>query len=282
MSDQTQTQKKQSVDVLGDPKFFRAAQWRCFTILRAGDCAQRFDIDISEEATDLAIEVLEHASGAFEDFRNESALETWIYRIATNMTLNRIDRLERRWRRAPTYPLGSWSRLRDAEEDDGLGPLDPPDSRFDPSVVLQEKSKHLAVMEALGTLRPDYREVILLCAYHKLSYREIAEILGTTDLSVKSKLNRARIQLKEAMRRRPTTRSLTSIEPEVTPSRPLDPAEARAVARAQIPKAVESLELYEVYGSYRKVANILAVTPAGARDGVKRALKRIASLMQDP
>lgn len=111
--------------------------------------------------------------------RPRGRLYTWLYRVATNLCLNRL----RRRRIVRFVPL----TRRDEADDD----LDPADPRADPERALAARERWRETERLVARLPPNQRVVLVLARYERLSYREIAETLGITEGAVESRLVRA-------------------------------------------------------------------------------------------
>ena len=148
------------------------------------------------EAEDLAQEVFVQVFKAIGTFRGDSKLSTWIYRIAVNLCKNRTkynkvrhsgeqDELEAH---AERVPLGD---ARGAN----VGAVERPDE------MVAGKQVELVVQRAIQALEPSFRECLVLRDVEELSYEEIEEITGLAAGTVKSRIHRARGQLREIVER---------------------------------------------------------------------------------
>jgi len=119
---------------------------------------------------------------------------SWLYRIAANLTLDELRR-RGRWR------LFSWDvfRPRRAQEADGEEVYDPPSSEPDAPTLLASREEIQRVRRALDTLPPNWRMILVLREYQDLPYEEIAAILRVPIGTVRSRLARAREQLRRAL-----------------------------------------------------------------------------------
>lgn len=153
-------------------------------------------IDDRDEAADLTQDTFVNACRAYDNFRHESQVYTWLYRIAVNLTKNR---LERRGRQRTIEGVSVDAPLELAEQEDLFRQIE--DYRSEPDrLVLNDELKRLLV-DQVSRLRPDYKEVIVLRDYQGLSYEEIAEVLGCSVQAVKSRLFRARSVLRDRLGR---------------------------------------------------------------------------------
>ncbi len=140
------------------------------------------------DAEDLLQEVFLRAYQGLPSFDGRASLSTWLYRIATNLC---IDHQRRRARRVTTV---SYS----AQEDDEGEPTewefaDP--NAPDPLEALMHKELQQVVEQAIQSLSPKLRAVLLLYDVEGLSYEEIAQALRIPMGTVKSRLNHARTQI---------------------------------------------------------------------------------------
>jgi RNA polymerase sigma-70 factor (ECF subfamily) len=143
------------------------------------------------DAEDVSQEAVLKAYTHLSRFRAESRFSTWIVQI----TLNEA-RMKLRKDRRKLYE--SLDQARDGEEGDYV-PRDFADWREIPSETLQQKELRQALARALASLAPKYREVFVLRDVEKLSIAETAKMLGLTEASVKTRLLRARLQMRDAL-----------------------------------------------------------------------------------
>jgi RNA polymerase sigma-70 factor (ECF subfamily) len=147
-----------------------------------------------DEAEDLAQEVFVQVFKAIGSFRGEAKLSTWIFRIAINISKNRTKYLARR-------RVDSQDHFDETTEE---GPLEHSNNRplsaIDrPDELVSGMQLEAIVERAIAQLDPEFREVLILRDIEDLSYEEIAEITGLADGTVKSRIHRARSQLKQAV-----------------------------------------------------------------------------------
>jgi RNA polymerase sigma-70 factor (ECF subfamily) len=150
-------------------------------------------IEDREEAEDLSQDTFVNAFRAYDTFRHESQVYTWLYRIAVNLTKNRLDR--RRRRRAVEGP--SLDAPVEVDEDEVSRQVE--DWRLAPTRSAENAELERILAEEIARLRPEYKEVVILRDYEGLSYEQIASVLGCTVQAVKSRLFRARSVLRRAL-----------------------------------------------------------------------------------
>ena len=148
-----------------------------------------------EEAEDLAQEVFVTVFKSIDQFRGDSKLSTWLYRIAVNHCKNRIKYLARRHERQ-TEALDEVAEHAAAAQGGspvGAGRIDAPDRAFEGAETDR------IVQQAIAALDEDHRLVVVLRDIEELAYDEICVITGLPEGTVKSRLHRARLALKEKL-----------------------------------------------------------------------------------
>jgi RNA polymerase sigma-70 factor (ECF subfamily) len=143
-----------------------------------------------DQAADVAQEVLISAFRHFSKFRGQSRFGTWLYRITVNLAKNRYV-VENRERARYT------SLEEQTRPDDDRKPRDFRDPGLDARDAAAGREQVALLLERLGQLEPEWREVIVLRFFEELSYEEIAESLNLPLGTVKSRINRARQALRE-------------------------------------------------------------------------------------
>jgi len=136
------------------------------------------------EADDVVQETFVKAYLALGDFRGESGIYTWLYRIAVNLALNAV-----RKRQVVTY-------LRESELLNQMLP-----SGDDPSANVEEEETASALRQAVDRLPEKQRAVFIMRYYDELSYEEIAAVLKTSVGGLKANYFHALRKIQTALRR---------------------------------------------------------------------------------
>ena len=144
----------------------------------------------AEDASDVAQEAFLNAWRGLPSFQGDCAFSTWLYRLTHNAA---IDFLRRRSRQQGTGPGLSL----DGEEC-GLGGLIP-DPAPTPQEQVERRELQEALSEGLTRLTPEYRQALSL-RLTGLSYAEIAQVLDVEEGTVKSRIARARLSLRNFLR----------------------------------------------------------------------------------
>jgi RNA polymerase sigma-70 factor (ECF subfamily) len=142
------------------------------------------------EAEDAAQEAMLKALTHIRQFRAEARFSTWLTQITVNEALMR----RRKAHSEIMEPIGERR-----EEDGNYTPRDFADWREIPSEVLERKEIRQKLASAVAALAAKYREVFMLRDVQHLSIEETAEALGITQASVKTRLLRARLMLRDML-----------------------------------------------------------------------------------
>lgn len=140
-------------------------------------------------ASDATQTTFVRAYEAISSFRGDSSFGTWLYRITMNVCLDEL-------RRQKNRPL---SLTDEDDEGEPAGERDMPDLTDEPAGTAEQRELQELVHQAIGRLPEDFRTVIVLYDIRGLSYQEISQLLDIPLGTVKSRLNRARLALRDEM-----------------------------------------------------------------------------------
>jgi RNA polymerase sigma-70 factor, ECF subfamily len=144
-----------------------------------------------EEAVDLSQETFVRVYFAIERYHTEFAFSTYIYRIATNLAISEIRKRKRR-------KLLSLTGLFQADEDDKE--FDITDGKNLQDVDLIEFEQKASISRAIAALPEKYRLPIVLRDIEERNYDQVAEILGLSLGTTKSRISRGRAMLREKLK----------------------------------------------------------------------------------
>jgi len=141
-------------------------------------------------AEDLTQEVFLRAIQRADQFRGESKVSTWLYRIARNLCIDHRRRMRHRGHASLDAPVGG--------DGPSLGERLPGQARpADREIVGGDlRARILAAVEGLPE---DQREVFLLRQFENMAFAEIAEVVGASENTVKSRMRYALLRLREAL-----------------------------------------------------------------------------------
>jgi RNA polymerase sigma-70 factor (ECF subfamily) len=136
-----------------------------------------------EDASDLSQDVFLRAYRGLSTFRGQSTLATWLYRIGTNVCLNRV---------SAKTTLGTLTEPIDEQQFI--------DERADsPSELMLKDERAARVRAAIARLPDKQRATLILRTYHDMSHQEIADVLGSSVGAVKANFFHALGNLKKLL-----------------------------------------------------------------------------------
>ncbi len=135
------------------------------------------------EAEEIAQEVFIRVHRSIAQFRGDARLSTWLYAITSRLCLNRLASADRRLRR------------------DDADALDRAPAEGDAAALVERSEVATALREAIAGLPEERRIVVVLRDLEGLSYEEISEALDLEPGTVRSRLHRARLDLKAKLER---------------------------------------------------------------------------------
>jgi len=118
----------------------------------------------------------------------QGAFSTWLNRVARNHLVDHYRRTHK-------------DRLTSSIEDETGGLEDKPSAEEQPIARVESRERHEMLQAALNRLSPDMREAVVLRDFQDLDYDEIAEVLGVPEGTVKSRINRGRLELARVIKR---------------------------------------------------------------------------------
>lgn len=144
-------------------------------------------VDNAEDAQDVVQEAFLNAYQSLGGFKGDALFFTWLYRIAMNTAIS----LKRKQKVVLRIDTG-----RNGEH--GIEPLDPSDlSR--PGHALEQTEQEQRIHQALGRLSPEHRAVLVMKDMEGQKYETMAEVLEVPIGTIRSRLHRARLELRELL-----------------------------------------------------------------------------------
>ncbi len=157
---------------------------------RAVFMAARGILQNDADAEDAAQDAVLKAFRNLTRFRGDSKFSTWLVQIVINEALMKL--------RKERHKIQSLDEPREDEQGDYV-PRDFADWREIPSEALQKKELRQALSRALASLKPKYREILVLRDVQHFTISETARLLGVGENTVKIRLLRARLQMRDAL-----------------------------------------------------------------------------------
>jgi RNA polymerase sigma-70 factor, ECF subfamily len=140
-----------------------------------------------EDAQDVVQEAFLNAYQALEGFKGDSLFFTWLYRIAVNTAIS----LKRKQKVAVRLDSGRNGQL-------AIEPLDPSETSR-PGHALEQAEQEQRVQQALLKLSAEHRAVLILKDMEGQKYETMAEVLQVPIGTIRSRLHRARLELRELL-----------------------------------------------------------------------------------
>ncbi|MDY3031505.1 MAG: sigma-70 family RNA polymerase sigma factor [Clostridia bacterium] len=141
-----------------------------------------------EDAYDAAQEVFIRVYKNIRTFEEKSSFDTWLFKICSNVCK---DFLRKRQVRAGVISIDTGDYDESGKEIE--------DSRYTPEGALEKSEAQRQLRMAMSLIKAEYREVIVYCDIYRKSYEETAKILKCPVGTIKSRLSRARIALKNRL-----------------------------------------------------------------------------------
>ncbi len=155
----------------------------------------RYRIGDHDEAWEVTQDVFIICLRKLDQYRGDAPFWYWLMRIVDNQVRNRQGWWQRR-RRGQTFSLHDMAYT-DGEDEQ---PFDPPDAAPSPRQQAEGRESMEILESKLSEISDEHREMLLLRFADGLAYEEIAETLNISIGTVKSRINRARADLKEKMK----------------------------------------------------------------------------------
>lgn len=143
-----------------------------------------------DDASDLTQEVMIKLFKNIGAFEGKSKFSTWVYRVASNTCLDELRKIKRK----KTVSLDA-----EYETEDGSVGYEAEDTAPTPDVSAERSELKTIVAKAVSRLGEEYRTAVILRDINGLSYTEIAEVIGCSVGTVKSRISRGRANLKEIL-----------------------------------------------------------------------------------
>ncbi|QOR36449.1 RNA polymerase sigma factor [Clostridium sp. 'deep sea'] len=144
-----------------------------------------------EDAADATQEAFIRAYKSLKTFRNDSKFSTWVCRIVTNVSYDFL----RKRKKVTIVSIHT-------DNDDNRRDIDIPDTDVssNPADSVTRDELRKAIVEAIASLEPAHRDIIVLRDIKGFSYKEIGDQLNIAEGTVKSRLNRARIKVSKILK----------------------------------------------------------------------------------
>src|SRR5918993_4387514 len=157
-----------------------------------------------EEARELTQEALTRGLSKLDSFRGDSSPYTWLFRIAVNLAISELRKVQRHRVFSLDAPAGLNGRAgRGSSDDDqaaGLVDRVTRDAQATPDEQVEARERHQQVLAAMGRLDAEYRAVLVMRDVEGVDYQQMADVLALPLGTLKSRLFRARLALRDELK----------------------------------------------------------------------------------
>jgi RNA polymerase sigma-70 factor (ECF subfamily) len=158
----------------------------------------------SDEARELTQETFTRALVKIDSFRGEAGPYTWLFRIAVNLSISQLRKVQRHRTFSLDQPAAASARgngkLRNDDQAASLVDRIASQKDEDPAAAAQKREQGQHVLAALGRLDAEYRAVLVMRDIEGFDYQQMAEVLGLPLGTLKSRLFRARLALRDELK----------------------------------------------------------------------------------
>lgn len=144
------------------------------------------------DAEDLTQEAFVRAYRFFDRYNRHMPFENWLYRIISNVFIDEL-------RRRPKARIQSIDQPVAGASGDSELRFELPDFTTDPETMMEQTELDEPLQRALDALSPDFRQAVILADVEGMSYEEIAETMGCSLGTVRSRLHRGRKMLRSLL-----------------------------------------------------------------------------------
>ncbi|MGH7214277.1 MAG: sigma-70 family RNA polymerase sigma factor [Tepidisphaeraceae bacterium] len=157
-----------------------------------------------DEAGEITQEAFTRGLVKIDSFRGDAAPYTWLFRIAVNLAISQLRKVHRHRTFSLDRPGPNGRGYEDGDDHNsvasGLVDRASRDGTGDPGQAMENRERDQEVLAALGRLDAEYRAVLVMRDIEGFDYQQIAEVLGLPLGTLKSRLFRARLALRDELR----------------------------------------------------------------------------------
>jgi len=145
-----------------------------------------------DDACDIAQEAFIRVYKSLKRFKGNCSFKTWLYKIVLNLSRNKY-----RWKKR----RGEFAKvsLDNPGRDPNNNPMEVPDETLSVAREIRRREIQSRIEESLNLLPAQYREILVLRHMEGLTYSEISELLGCAEGTIKSRLHRARVEIRKLL-----------------------------------------------------------------------------------
>lgn len=154
-----------------------------------------------DDARELTQEAFTRALVKIDSFRGDAAPYTWLFRIAINLSISRLRKVQRHRTFSLDAPAAARSNGQ-ARDDQAASLVERLADRHEPTPAMkaERREQHQLVLAALGRLDAEYRAVLVMRDIEGFDYQQMAQVLDLPLGTLKSRLFRARLALRDELK----------------------------------------------------------------------------------
>jgi RNA polymerase sigma-70 factor (ECF subfamily) len=153
-----------------------------------------------DEAAELTQEAFTRGLEKLDSFRGDAGPYTWLFRIAINLTISRLRKTQKHRTFSLSRPDGNGLARSGDDQASGLMDRVRQSAQPQPGAAIEERERAEQVVAALGRIDPDYRAVLVMRDVEGFDYQQMADLLGLALGTLKSRLFRARLALRDQLK----------------------------------------------------------------------------------
>jgi RNA polymerase sigma-70 factor (ECF subfamily) len=153
-----------------------------------------------DEASELTQEAFTRGLENLGSFRGDAGAYTWLFRIAINLTISQLRKTRRHRVFSLDRPRGNGSHESADSQAASLIDRVRKISSVQPDAAIEQRERAEQVVAALGRIDPDYRAVLVMRDVEGFDYQQMADVLGLALGTLKSRLFRARVALRDQLK----------------------------------------------------------------------------------
>jgi len=153
-----------------------------------------------EEAGEITQETLARGLMKLDTFRGDSSAYTWLFRIAMNLAISQLRKVHRHRTFSLDAPSSGGGSHGGADQASSLLDRVAQQQQADPREEIESRERNQQVLAALGRLDAEYRAVLVMRDIEGFDYQQIADVIGLPLGTLKSRLFRARLALRDELR----------------------------------------------------------------------------------
>ena len=154
----------------------------------------------NDEAGELTQEAFTRGLEKIDSFRGEASAYTWLFRIAMNLAISQLRKVQRKRTFSLDRPMSNGRHEGPDDQASGLVDRLARDRNASPAEAMEKRERDEEVLAALGRLDAEHRAVLVMRDVEGFDYQQMADVLGLPLGTLKSRLFRARLRTRDELK----------------------------------------------------------------------------------